>query len=207
MVKGGLRTLAVVFISSAISFIGGISLGMIASYVGGAAQTAISFLADFTLVVPTFIVAVIFSAAFGLSPLMAGCVFGISNIGTYIQQADEMTSEMRDREFIRSEVVLGASQPRIIFRHIMPNIYRAMLVYLGNSASQVVLQYAGLAYIGVGTDITNPDWGTMLYQYRVYMISHPTLVLWPTLAIEILAVCFHFLFDRGAQREEATIFD
>ena len=79
---------------------------------------------------------------------------------------------------------------------------------MGNNASAVVLQYAGLAFIGLGVDTTNPDWGTLLYDYRVYMLPHPELVIIPMVAICILALFFHFAFDDGkVKNEELTIYD
>ena len=81
-------------------------------------------------------------------------------------------------------------------------------MYLGNNASNVVLQYAGLAFIGLGTDVTNPDWGTLLYQYRAYILTYPRLVICPIIAVCLLALFFHFAFDDSRlKRTELTIYD
>ena len=104
--------------------------------------------------------------------------------------------------------MVGLGKWRLLFFHVLPNIYRQLLVFLGNRAAGVVVQYAGLAFIGLGTDITNPDWGTLLYQYRAYLTTDPALVLYPTAAIAVLVLFFHFMFDSTGGREEAeTIYD
>lgn len=208
MVEGGQRTLLVVLIATSISFIGGSLLGMVGAWHGGVLRSVVQFVADFVTVVPSMVVALVFSALFGFSAVMAGVVFGIGNMGQYINLSDELASEVKAHDYISAEVSLGLSGPVILFGHILPNIIRQLFVYMGNNASAVVLQYAGLAFIGLGVDTTNPDWGTLLYDYRVYMLPHPELVLIPMAAICILALFFHFAFDSGKiKNEELTIYD
>ena len=208
MITGGLRSLAVVGLATLISFTLGTLLGMVSAYVGGAAHTIIQFVSDFTMIIPSFIVALILSALFGFSPAMAGLLFGIGNMGQYVNMAEGLTNGMKERDFISAEISLGLSAPRILFLHIFPNIMKQMFVYMGNNASSVTLQYAGLAFIGLGTDVTNPDWGTLLYSYRMYMLTYPRLVIIPIAAVCLLALFFHFAFDDGsARKEELTIYD
>ena len=208
MITGGIRTLIVVLLATAISFTLGTLLGMIAAFEGGVCQSVIQFVSDFTTIIPSFIVALILSAMFGFSPVMAGVLFGVGNMGQYVNMASGLTLSMKERDFISAEISLGLTNPRIIFFHILPNIVKQMFVYLGNNASAVTLQYAGLAFIGLGTDVTNPDWGTLLYTYRQYMIAYPWLVIIPIAAVCLLALFFHFAFDSGGtKREELTIYD
>lgn len=120
-------------------------------------------------------------------------------------QAPASTSALR--RFFHTVITRLLSVFIHIFAHILPNICRQLLIYLGNKASSVTLQYAGLAFIGLGTDVTSPDWGTLLYQYRSYLFTCPRLVLCPAAAICLLALWFHVLFDSRAQRDEGTIYD
>lgn len=208
LVEGGMRTMEVVFLSAAISFIVGTALGMVAAFWGGVIRSAIQFIADFTLIVPSFIMAMVFSALFGFKPIVAGIVFGIGNMGEYVNQSFNLAYVLKKQEFIDAERVVGLGKGRILALHVLPNICRQLFVFLGNKAANVVVQYSGLAFIGLGTDITKPDWGTLLYQYRVYMISHPTLVIYPAAAITLLTVFFHVMFDSGsAGGEKVTLYD
>lgn len=208
MVTGGQRTLICVFLATVISFTGGSLLGMIAAYEGGILKTVIQFIADFVTVIPSLIMALIFSALFGFSATAAGIIFGIGNMGQYINLAEGLTAGMKEKDFISAEISLGLKKRSVLFLHVFPNIMRQLLVYMGNNASSVVLQYAGLAFIGLGTDVTNPDWGTLLYQYRIYILTYPRLVLCPIIAVCLLALFFHFAFDDARVREtELTIYD
>lgn len=208
LVEGGIRTMEVVFLSAAISFIAGTALGMVAAFWGGVIRNVIQFMADFTLIIPSFIMAMVFSALFGFRPIVAGVVFGIGNMGEYVNQSYNLAYALKKQEFIDAERVIGLGRVRILAFHVLPNICRQLFVFLGNKAANVVVQYSGLAFIGLGTDITKPDWGTLLYQYRIYMISHPTLVIYPAAAITLLTVFFHVMFDSGsAVGERVTLYD
>lgn len=208
MVEGCIRTLTVVLISTVISLALGIILGMISGYFGGYIEMVIQFIADLTLIVPSFISALVFIAIFGLNPISVGVILGITNMGAYVIQVKSLTKSTKNMEFIKAEIVLGMPSYKIICKHILPNIIKPLLTFMGNKASSVTLQYASLAFIGLGTDITNPDWGTMLYQYRVYIINEPLLVLWPTLGIFLLALFFHVVFDNNeGDNKEVSLYD
>lgn len=208
LLAGGIRTLEVVGIATVISFLGGTVFGMLAGYYGGLGNSIIQFFSDFSMVIPSFIVAMTLSSLFGFHVVMAGIVFGIGQMGSYLNQACILTESLKVREFIASEQVLGLTHLRIICFHIFPNICRQLFIFMGNKAATVVNLYAGLAFIGLGTDITNPDWGTLLYQYRSYLTTYPLLVLWPVLFISILTVCLHATFDSShAEEGELTLYD
>ena len=207
IVAGGIRTLEVVVLAAVISFAAGTLLGMIAAFWGGIIRSVIQFISDFTMVIPSVVMAMVFSALFGFSPVTAGIIFGIGSMGEYVNQSFELSYSLKKQEFIDAEKVVGLGKARLMFLHILPNISRQILVFLGNRAGSVVVQYAGLAFIGLGTDVTNPDWGTLLYQYRVYLTTYPTLVLFPALAITVFVVFFHLMFDSNGAGEVRTIYD
>lgn len=93
---------------------------MIAGYYGGIFGSIIQFLSDFSLVIPSFIVALTMSALFGFNIMMAGIVFGIGQMGEYVNQAFVLTRSLKSQEFIDAELVLGLSRPRIIFFMCFP---------------------------------------------------------------------------------------
>ena len=208
LLAGGVRTLEVVAIATVISFFGGTILGMLAGYYGGLLNSIIQFLSDFSMVIPSFIVAMTLSSLFGFHVVMAGIVFGIGQTGSYLNQACILTESLKNRDFIAAEQGIGLKDLQIICFHIFPNICRQLFVFMGNKAATVVNLYAGLAFIGLGTDITNPDWGTLLYQYRSYMTTYPLLVLWPAFFIAILTICLHATFDSSQTKEgDLTLYD
>jgi len=195
IVDGAVRTLATVFIASAISVSFGLILGMLGGYFGKSLEIVIVFFTDMLMIVPSFIMALIISAIFGLNPVTAGITLGITGIGTYTNQAMILTRQVKNRGFILSEKALGIPSSMIMTRHILPSIITPILAALGSTVSSIALQYASLSFIGLGADITKPDWGALLYQYRVYIIDKPLMIFFPCMAIFSLAYASFVIFD------------
>ncbi len=195
IVDGAVRTLATVVIASLISVSFGLILGMLGGYFGKSLEIVIVFFTDMLMIVPSFIMALIISAIFGLNPVTAGITLGITGIGTYTNQAMILTRQVKNRGFILSEKALGIPSSMIMTRHILPNIITPILAALGSTVSSIALQYASLSFIGLGADITKPDWGALLYQYRVYIIDKPLMIFFPCMAIFSLAYASFMIFD------------
>lgn len=200
MKAGLLRTLIVVVVGSALSLSLGLFFGLLAGYREGMTEGWIRSLADLTLIIPSFIIALIITALVGLSPVTAGLILGLLDMGNYIHQVTALTKEQKEEEYILALEKMGVKKDAILFRHICPNLLPYVLTGFGNRASGLILSYAGLAFIGLGTDVTQPDWGTMLYQYRIYIFQKPSLVFWPTFGIFTITMLFHLAFDRGEER-------
>lgn len=201
LIVGASRTFSVFIIASFVSFSFGSFLGLITGYFQNYGSIIIKSIVDFTMIVPSFIVALIVTAIFGINPLTAGCTLGIAGIGNYMNQAENLTKQEKEKEYIQASRVLGVPCYVILYRRILPNILPQLLVNIGNTASGVILQYAALTFIGLGSDFTKPDWGAMLYEYRVYLISRPSLVLLPTICILWLSLSCHFLLDTKKNGE------
>ncbi len=207
MVVGCFRSLIVVLIATILSCAVGTVLGLLAGYYEGWLERGIRFFADIFLIFPSFILALIIAALFGLTPISAGIVFGLGNMGEYIHQSCALTKSVKYHDYIQLDKVLGISNIAIIFNHILPNILASTLSFMANKASSVIIQYASLSFIGLGTDVTNPDWGTMLYQYRIFALDHPRLILYPMAGIFLLAFLFHVMFEGEGRQEGDTIYD
>ena len=174
IIIGGFRTLEVVVIATSLSFFVGSFLGMIAGYFEGNIGTIIKSTVDLMMVVPTLIVALIITSIFGITPVTAGISLGIFGIGNYMNQSEALTKAEKHKDYILAR----------------------LLVNLGNTASGVILQYSALTFIGLGSDYTKPDWGAMLYQYRIYLVRTPSLIIIPTLCILWVSLSFNLIFDK-----------
>lgn len=195
LLMGFVRTCLVIFIAGGISLSVGLLAGLLAGYYKGNIALVLHFITDFLLICPTFIVALLVTALFGLSPVSAGLSLGLCQMGHFANHSEEMTESILQREYIKILPILGYPNWLILLKHILPDVLPMALPFFGSMASSNILAYASLAFIGLGSDITKPDWGTMLYQYRVYMIESPQLILWPSLGIFFFALVFHLVFD------------
>ncbi len=200
MAVGFWRTLTVVVTASLTSVLIGVPLGLIAGYSRGAVNAIIMTATDLTMIIPTFVAALLVTAVVGLTPFSAGLVLGLFGAGTYVNQTRALTLSIRSYDYVRAEVLLATPTVQILLRHVLPGVAGPLMRYFGSSASGTILAYAGLAFIGLGVDTTVPDWGTMLYRHRS-QIDHPLLLLWPTLGIFLLAIVFHILADPALRKE------
>lgn len=200
LMKVGLyRTARVVLIGNGIGFGLGVLVGLLAGYVGGRLLLICRSISDIMLVVPSFIVAIVFTAAFGLNPMSAGFALGIFDIGVYMNHTSALTQKIKKSNHVMMAKLLNIPTHKIILSHIVPNLSASLTSLIANKSNQLIIRYASLTFIGLGADITKPDWGTLLYEYRIYMVDRPLLLLWPSFGILIFSVVFHIVFDTHPQ--------
>ena len=187
MVVGFNRTITVLLSASITSVIVGCTIGTISGYFGGNIRILVRLFSDISMVVPSLTV--------GNSPFAVGMALGIYGIGAFAYQSENLTRKMLDEEFIIAEKLLGTPTHKILFSHILKNNLPPIMAVLASQGGNIILAYASLTFIGLGSDITTPDWGSMLYQYRFYIVEKPVLILWPTLGILSLSLFMYYMFD------------
>lgn len=196
IVVGGKRTLEVLVITTLIAFIFGTSLGLVSGYFENGFSKGIKLMADLFMIVPSLVSAMIITAIFGITPLSAGLALGIFGIGSYLNQTENLTKREKHMEYIKASQLFEVPVVIILFKRIFPNISKELYVNLGNTAVATIISYSSLTFIGLGSDFSQPDWGTMLYEYRIYMISHPFLIIIPTLCIFWLSLSLNIIFEN-----------
>lgn len=203
MVYGFQRTIQTVFISSIFSLTLGSIIGLYAGYKGGASIRIMQLFSNLGLIIPSFIAALIITSIFGFSPLSVGIALGFFDFGVYSNQVATLTQKVRSEDFVMMSRLLNVPRRTILKNHIFHHVFPALSTLFSTNASSIVLRYASLAFIGLGADITKPDWGMLLYDYRIYFIDQPTLLLWPSLGIFGLCLFFHLVFDNGGKKEKS----
>lgn len=198
MLVAGWRTALVVLAVGTIGFAGGALLGTTAAVLGGWREQAILRGVEMFIVVPTLIWALTAAAIFGLSPLTAGIALGLAGIGPYALMANSLTHRTLGLAYVHAARSLGAKRTQLMARHILPNTLPVLLTHVGSQAGQSVVAYAALAFIGLGVDPSKPDWGSMLYEYRMFVFDDPWLMIWPGLAIAALTATLNLSFDPGS---------
>jgi peptide/nickel transport system permease protein len=161
----------------------GLAIGLAAASASGFARACLLRLAEFASVVPSLIVAVAIVALFGFDAVTAGVALGLGAWGPYALLADGLARRALAEPYVLSARALGAGRGRVLVRHVLPAILDTHLAYLGAKLGRVVIAYAALAFLGLGVDASRPDWGAMLFEYRLFMFDHPGLMLWPGFAI------------------------
>lgn len=173
----------------------GVPLGIVAGYNGGRIDTILSGAIDILLTIPAIVLAIAIVSVVG--PGMFGLIVAISV--SYAPRIARLTRgvvlEVRQEEFVTSSRALGAGTPRVLGRHVLPNVSAPLTVELTLLAGQAVLVAAALGFIGLGVQPPLPEWGTMLSRGKDFLAIAPHVVTAPGLAIALLVLGFNFFGD------------
>ena len=180
---------------SAVSFsiVIGCFLGLIAGYSSKFFSHVIMRLADVIMSFPSLLLAVIILYMLPPSVLNIVVVLAITRIPVYLRTARAEVLEIRERMFIQAAQVMGASNKRIIFRHILPIIIPTMVTIATLDFAFVMLAESSLSFLGIGIQPPEITWGLMVAQGRPYLTTAWWLSFWPGLAIILTTLSLNLL--------------
>lgn len=173
----------------------GLVLGAIAAYYGGWWDSIVMRLADIFLAFPYILFAITLMAIFGGGLYTIFLAIGILGWPSIARVFRSSILSVKENEYVDAARAAGASTPRIIFRHIMPNAVAPIIVYATMSIGGAILAEAALSFLGMGVQSPAPSWGNLLAEDRGYMFTAPWLMLWPGLACVTTVLGFVLLGD------------
>ena len=178
-----------------IGLVVGVPLGMIAGYYGGWADLAISRFADMMFAFTSILLALTLVAVLGVSLQNVIIAVGISVIPVIIRLVRSSVLSLREEPYVEAARMLGASDRRIIVRHVLRNSLTPVLVHGTLSIGVSILLAAGLGFLGLGVQSPTAEWGTMLGEGRQFIFSAPHLTTFPGIAIFLAILAFNLLGD------------
>lgn len=187
------NTLMVAAGAVAVSFVIGAGLGLVAGYARGRLSQIIPRIADVIMSFPSLLLAVI--VLFMLEPAVANIilVLAITRIPVYLRTSRAEVLEIRERMFIQAAQVMGASDTRIVLRHILPVVLPTLVTIATLDFAFVMLAESSLSFLGIGIQPPEITWGLMVSQGRPYLISAWWLSFWPGLAIILTTLSLNLL--------------
>lgn len=192
----GARVSAIV--AAAGIFIGGavgVTLGLLAGYFGGWADGIISRMAEVTMSVPIILVAIVLATAIGASFTAVVIIVALYLWSVYARQTRAETLKWRESLFVKRARVVGCSNARILFRHILPNMVNTLIVLVTLQVGFVIVFEASLSFVGVGIPRPNPAWGLMVSEGRQFVLSAWWVPFFPGVAIVLTVLAFNLLGD------------
>ncbi len=177
-----------------ISVVIGTLIGLIAGYFGGAIDMAVMRVIDILLAFPGILLAIAVTGILG--PSLGHVILALTVLGWtgFARLVRGQVLSLREREFVLAARSYGAGAPRILRRHILPNVLAPLLVQATFGMAGVILGEASLSFLGLGPqDI--PTWGAMLSSGVDYLLFAPHLSLIPGVAIMLTVLSFNFLGD------------
>jgi len=190
-------SLIVSLVSVAAGLFVGALLGLLAGYFRGWVEGAIGILADILLAFPSILLAIAVVTVTGPSLQSVIIAVSVVQIPIYIRLTRSMVLSLREQQFVLAVKALGASDLRIIFRHILPGSLAPLVVQATLSTGTATLEAAGLGFLGLGAQPPAPELGTMLSDAFKggYALSSPWTILFPGLLITLTVLGFNLLGD------------
>jgi peptide/nickel transport system permease protein len=174
----------------------GLIVGSIAGYYGGRIDRFVNVVVmNAFLSFPGILLAIAFVAFRG--PGIFNLVLALS-LGGWVGYARLVRAQVlaaREREFVEAARSLGASDLRVIVRHILPNIIQPIIVQAAIGMAGAILAEATMSFLGLGVPPPTASWGTMLHDGRAHLFDAPHLVIFPAMAVMLAVLSFNFIGD------------
>jgi len=170
--------------------VAGILLGLAAGYFGGVLDAVIVRFTEVILSIPTLVFAMGMAMVFAQSRENLMLVLAFSCTPSFVRIVRDQVRTVRDSSFIQSAYLIGCSEGRVIFRHILPNCVSPVIVAVTTNMGATILAEANLSYLGVGVPLEIPAWGSMVSEGFSYLDTNPMLSVIPSAAIMITVLAF-----------------
>ena len=173
----------------------GTLLGAISGYAGGKVDTLLMRLTDVFLAFPGILLAIALVAVLG--PALRHVVLALVTIGWvgYARLVRGQVLQIKEQEFVTAARAAGVKAPRIVLRHILPNVLPTLLVSASLGMAGAILAEASLSFLGLGIQPPTPSWGAMINAGRSHLLDAPHLALFPGIAILLTVMGLNFLGD------------
>ncbi|HVR41557.1 MAG TPA: ABC transporter permease [Thermoanaerobaculia bacterium] len=173
----------------------GVAFGAIAGYFGGWIDLLVMRLCDILLAFPGILLAIALVAVLG--PSLNNVILALSIIGWvgYARLVRGQVLKVREMEYVTAAKALGAKSPRVILRHVLPNVINPVIVMATLGLAGAILSEAALSFLGLGVQPPTPSWGSMLAYGRRYLGEANHLAIFPGAAIMLAVMGLNFLGD------------
>jgi peptide/nickel transport system permease protein len=182
-------------ISIGIATLAGVTIGLITGYVEGKFDAVVMRFFDALLAFPAILLAIVILAVLGPGSLNAILAIAIVNIPAFGRLTRANVLVEKNKDYVDAARAVGSRPQRIIFRNILPNVVSTLLVQITVSLAAAVLLESALSFLGLGTPLPAPSWGSMLSIGRGYLTIAPWYGIFPGLAITLMVMGFYLLGD------------
>jgi peptide/nickel transport system permease protein len=195
VIYGSRTSLLVAIVAITISSVLGISLGLLAAYFGGAVYHVIMRCTDALMAFPMLMLALLIAALQGGGMRSVIIALGIAMISAPCRMMCGVATSIKMNDYVTSARSMGASNARMMLRHILPNAFPPVLVLLTVGLGSTILAEAGLSFLGVGIVPPTPAWGSMVNDGYKFLLTSPMVSFAPGIAIMLVVFGFNMVGD------------
>ena len=193
---GARYSLGMGLLTVVISLAFGALLGVAIGYAGGRADRVGARVIDALLCFPPIILAILIVAVLGVGLWNAALAVGISGIPRFARITRAATLSLAARDFVEAARAIGSASPRVVLRHVLPNLAPILIVLTTLDLGSAVLFTATLSFLGLGAQPPTPEWGAMLNAGREYVRYAPWTMIFPGLALFLTVMSVNLIGDR-----------
>ena len=193
---GARASLTGVLVLVASVFVVGTTMGVVSGYFGGKVDMVIMRISDMMISFPGMILAIAIAGIMGGSLVNAVFALTIVSWTKYARLSRSMVLKVKRRDFVEAAIVNGGPPGHILWVHILPNILPMMVITAAADIGALMMELAGLSFLGFGSQPPAPEWGLMLNEGRQQLQTAPWLMFFPGLAIFVTVVVFNLWGDN-----------
>lgn len=195
VIYGARVSIQVGVISVGIALVAGGLLGLMAGYVGGWVDSVVGRILDIVFAFPAILLALVLLAILGPELSNVMLAIGIVYTPSFARVIRGPVLAVKNEEFIEAGHVIGASTPRIVFRHVLPNVAAPVIVQTTIALAFAIISEAALSFLGLGAQPPTPSWGAMLQDGRRFLDIAPWISIFPGIAIMLAVLGFNLMGD------------
>ncbi len=195
VIYGARTSLSSALILVAIITVVGTVLGIVSGYFGGIVDSVIMRISDMMLSFPGMVLAIAVAGILGANITNAIIAIAIVSWTKYARLSRSLVLKIRNRDYIAAAQVTGTKTSVILTKYMLPNVIPTILITGATDIGTMMLEIAGLSFLGFGAQAPTAEWGLMLNEGRSYMTAAPWLMIFPGMAIFITVVVFNLLGD------------
>lgn len=186
---GAQVSMGIGFLSVFVALSIGAAVGLVAGFYGGLIDGLLMRLVDMLLAIPAIFLFILMALLFKPNTITLALIIASVGWGSIARLVRGEVLSVRTRDFMMATSVLGATNARLIVRHLLPNVLHVLIVYGSLYLGQVILIEAALDFLGLGINPPTPSWGNMLTNSETFFFHSSWLVLWPgvTIFLSVLA--------------------
>lgn len=177
-------------------FLIGTILGVIAGYFNGIIDSVIMRISDMMISFPGMVLAIAIAGIMGTSIRNAIIAIIVVSWTKYARLTRSLVLKIKNEDYIKAAKVAGGKTIHILIKYIIPNVIPTLIITAATDVGTMILEIAGLSFLGFGAKSPTPEWGLMINEGRAYMLDSPWLMIFPGLAICIVVIVFNLLSDN-----------
>ena len=193
--KGGRISLAVGLVATLVALTIGVTYGSVSGYIGGRTDAIMMRIVDILYALPFTVFVILLTVVFGKSLILLFIAIGCVEWLTMARIVRAQVLSAKKLEYVEAARSLGLSTPKILFRHIVPNIIGPVIVYATLTIPAIMLLEAVLSFIGLGTQPPNSSWGVLIQDGADNMESSPWMLAFPSFFFALTLFCLNTVGD------------